>query len=90
MVAGPGHIMHNERMEGDEIRSALGGGGTDFDSRLVRLVSHADSVNRERLRRGFPEIVKRVEKHLGIRKGKPLVEIFASDDAKGDNIRGSS
>lgn len=66
-------------MEGEEIGVALAGGGTDFDSRLVRLIAHADSVNRERLRRGFPEIVKRVEKHLGLKRGKRLVEIFASD-----------
>jgi len=75
-------------VEGKQIGEALGGVGKDFDSRLVRLISHADSVNRGRLARGFPEIVRRVEKHQGIKKAKTLVEIFASDEGTGSN-RGS-
>ena len=67
-------------MDKSEVGEALLGHGTDFDSKLVRLTADADSVNRERLRRGFPEIVSRVEKHLKVRRGKPLVEIFARDD----------
>ena len=63
-------------MEEREISAALLNKGNDFDSKLVRLIADGDSVNRGRLRRGFPEIVARVEKRLKLKRGKPLVEIF--------------
>jgi len=67
-------------MEERELSNALMNKGSDFDSKLVRLIADGDSVNRGRLRRGFPELVARVEKRLKLKRGKPLVEIFASDE----------
>lgn len=63
-------------MEERDISNALLNKGNDFDSKLVRLIADADSVNRGRLRRGFPEMVALIEKRLKLKRGKPLVEIF--------------
>ena len=63
-------------MEERDISNALLNKGNDFDSKLVRLIADADSVNRGRLRRGFPEMVELIEKRLKLKRAKPLVEIF--------------
>ena len=63
-------------MEEREISDALLGKGSDFNSKLLRLIADGDSVNRGRLRRGFPEMVALIEKRLKLKRGKPLVEIF--------------
>jgi len=36
---------------------AFDGAGDDFSSRILQLTQKADSANRERLRKGFPQLV---------------------------------
>ena len=58
----------------------LGCEGNHFTAKLIRLIADSDATNRENLRKGFPEEVDEVERHL--RRGKPLVQVFGylSDD----------
>lgn len=52
-----------------EIDRAFAGGGSEsdwFTGRLLRLITSADLVNRERIRLGFPEEVRAYERwHAG-------------------------
>ncbi len=41
----------------------LAGTGTWFGAHLLRLISKADKINLELLRKGFPEQVEAVEKY---------------------------
>jgi hypothetical protein len=43
------------------IHEILQGHGTWFSAMLIRLIAHADSDNRERLRQAFPEHVQAYE-----------------------------
>jgi len=54
----------------------LVGEGNHFMAKLSRLIADADAENRESLRKGFPEEVSAVERHLRVGKPKPLVEVF--------------
>ena len=61
----------------EEVDEALGGGGSWFSAKLIRLIADADESNRNRLREGFPAEVAFVERRLG-RKGK--TEVFGFGD----------
>lgn len=43
------------------IKEILRGHGTWFTADLIRLIAHADSTNRETLRRVYPEVVEAFE-----------------------------
>ena len=58
----------------DNLDNFLGGEGSHFTAKLIRLIADSDMVNRKLLRKGFPEEVDLVERHL--RRGKPLVQVF--------------
>jgi hypothetical protein len=45
-----------------EVDEAMAGRNTNFTAELLRLISKADMNNREKLRRGFPEVVEAYEK----------------------------
>ena len=64
----------------DNLDNFLGGEGSHFTAKLIRLIADSDATNRENLRKGFPDEVDGVERHL--RRGKPLVQVFGylSDD----------
>ncbi len=46
----------------ENIDHILGGKGDWFSAGLIRLIAKADGLNRERLRRGFPEAVAAFER----------------------------
>lgn len=43
------------------IQEILLGNGDWFTAQLIRLIGKADEKNREKLRKGFPEVVQAVE-----------------------------
>ena len=49
------------------VKEILDGYGDWFTAQLFRLIYKADSENREKLRKGFPEEVALVETHGGIK-----------------------
>ena len=51
-------------MTGQQILDLLGWRGSSFNAKLFRLIAHADSVNREKLRLAFPEEVAAYEAYL--------------------------
>lgn len=71
-----------------EFDDILLGHGDWFDAQLIRLIAKADSVNRERLRKGYPAEVREVERRLNLDReppvGKPLVEVFKEDCHEGE------
>ena len=48
----------------EHIGEIIQGHGDWFDAKLIRLIADAGTINRERLRTGFPEQVKAVEKWI--------------------------
>lgn len=49
----------------DNLDRLLAGEGDWFTAQLVRLIAKADTLNRGKLRKGFPEEVEAVEQYLG-------------------------
>lgn len=48
------------------VQDILDGDGDWFTAKLLRLIAHADLINRAKLKVAFPEEVFLVETHLGI------------------------
>ena len=46
----------------------VNGHGDWFTARLIRLIAKADLHNREKLRKGFPDVVEAYEKEVVLRR----------------------